>query len=139
MSLPAAPSATSVLSPAPPSSLPIQLAPISSAQVEPPISPANGVESSDLNLSPELVSLDLARRAIADREPARALDILDDYGTRFAEGALRSEATMLRIEALVAAGRRPDATRLGAAVLASAPDSPYAARVRSLIGSGATK
>jgi hypothetical protein len=140
MSLPAAPSATSALSSsAPPSSPPISLAPIASAQVEPPASATNGDDLADLNLSPELVPLDLARRAIADREQARALDILDDYDRRFPEGALRSEATMLRIEALVAAGRRPDAARLGAAVLASAPDSPYAARVRSLIGSGETK
>jgi hypothetical protein len=135
MSLPAVPPATSALLPAPPSSLPIQLAPLSSAQVDPPVSTPDGDESADLNLSPELVPLDLARRAIANREAPRALDILDDYGTRFPGGALRSEATMLRIEALVAVGRRPDATRLGAAVLASAPDSPYAARVRSLIGS----
>jgi len=139
MSLPPAPSATSALSSGPPSSLPIPLAPIAAAQVEPPASATTVDDSADLNLSPELVCLDLARRAIAAREPARALDILDDYDTRFPEGALRSEATMLRIEALIAAGRRPDAARLGAAVLASAPDSPYAARVRSLIGSGATK
>jgi hypothetical protein len=139
MSLPAAAPATSALSPALPSSLPIPLAPIATTPVEPPVSTTSDVESADLNLSPELLPLDLARRAIADREPARALDILDDHDRRFPGGALRSEATMLRIEALIAAGRRPDATRLGAAVLASAPDSPYAARVRSLIGSGATK
>jgi hypothetical protein len=44
------------------------------------------------------------------------------------------EATVLRVEALARAGDMAAARRTGDAFLASHPQSPYAARVRSLIG-----
>jgi hypothetical protein len=92
------------------------------------------LESSGAKLSPELVPLDLARRAIAAGEPRRALSILDDYDARFPGGVLRSEATMLRIELLLATGRRADAVRLAEGLLARDPNGPYAARIRSIVG-----
>jgi hypothetical protein len=50
---------------------------------------------------------------------------------------LRVEATALRIEALLRSGKRARATSLANAFLARNPKSPYAARVRALIGDGA--
>jgi hypothetical protein len=85
-------------------------------------------------LSPEIVLLDLTRKALAEGYGLRALTLLRDYDARFPDGALRSEATMLRIEALVAAGRRDEAARLGRSVIDRDPDGPYVARIRSLLG-----
>ncbi len=110
---------------------PTQAAPSSGTRLAPTL---DDVESGGMNLSPELGPLDLARRAIAAGDSGRALSLLDDYDIHFPNGALRAEGGMLRIEALLAAGRRVDATRLGLAMLADAPDSPYATRVRALIG-----
>ena len=44
------------------------------------------------------------------------------------------EATVLRVEALVRAGDRSAAARVGNAFLAGNPQSPYATRIRSLLG-----
>jgi outer membrane protein assembly factor BamD (BamD/ComL family) len=70
---------------------------------------------------------------VAAGEPARALAILDGYTARFPRGAMAPEATVLRIEALVKAGDRPAATRVADAFLATAPTSPYATRIQSLL------
>ncbi|MGH7435982.1 MAG: tetratricopeptide repeat protein [Polyangiaceae bacterium] len=85
-------------------------------------------------LSPEIVLLDLTRKALAEGYGLRALTLLRDYDARFPDGALRSEATMMRIEALAAAGRRDEAARLGRSVIDRDPDGPYVARIRSLLG-----
>jgi hypothetical protein len=94
---------------------------------EPPPAPAP-------KLAPEIVLLDLTRKALAEGYGVRALTLLRDYDARFPDGALRSEATMLRIEALVAIGRRDEAARLGHGVIDRDPDGPYVARIRSLLG-----
>jgi hypothetical protein len=117
----AAPTATRVLA-APPRVVP-RVVPPAMASVAPP------------SLSAELGSLDEARGAIATGDPARALRELDAYGARFPRGSLAQEATMLRIEALVKVGDRPAAKALADAFLAASPASPYAERVRLLIGS----
>lgn len=81
----------------------------------------------------EFPMLDQARSEIAAGEPARALSTLDDYERRFPSGGLSPEATVLRIEALVAAGDRTAATRAAQSFLQSNPTSPYARRIRSLL------
>jgi hypothetical protein len=82
----------------------------------------------------ELSWLEGARAAIGSGNPAGALSLLDRYAARFPHGAMGPEATVLRIEALRDAGDRPAAERAAAAFLAAEPRSPYAARVRSLLG-----
>ena len=82
----------------------------------------------------ELSMLDRARNALGAGEPARALSILDAYSARFPRGSMVPEATVLRIEALVRAGDRDGAQRVGSAFLVRFPRNPYAARVQSLIG-----
>jgi hypothetical protein len=81
----------------------------------------------------ELAMLEQARGALAAGDSARSLSILGRYAERFPRGAMMPEATMLRIEALVKAGDRGAATQFADAFLASDPESPYAARVRSLL------
>ena len=85
-------------------------------------------------LSLELSAIESARAALARRDYARALRLLDDYRKRFPKANLMAEATVLRIEALAASGEKQAAARLGKAFLARDPNGPYARRVRSLIG-----
>jgi outer membrane protein assembly factor BamD (BamD/ComL family) len=84
-------------------------------------------------MAAELSALDGARVALSSGDSARALSILDRYTSDFPHGALAPEATLLRIEALVAAGDGDGARRTAAAFLASHPDSPYAKRIASLL------
>lgn len=82
----------------------------------------------------ELEAIDEARGALSRGNHALASRLLDRYYARFPKPRLGAEATMLRIETLVAKGDRAGASRLGKAFLKRAPNSPYARRVRSLIG-----
>ncbi len=88
-------------------------------------------------LALELKILDRARSALARGDHALASRLLDRYAARFPKPRLQAEATVLRIETLVAQGDRAAAARFGRAFLARAPNGPYARRVRSLIGDGA--
>lgn len=85
-------------------------------------------------LSLELSAIESARAALARRDYARALSLLDEHRRRFRKANLMAEATVLRIEALAASGEKSAAARLGKAFLARDPNGPYARRVRSLIG-----
>ncbi len=110
-----------------------------SAQATPPAPGPDDVPPHDAvtpgpSLSSEILSLDLTRKALAVHDGRRALSLLRDYDARFPEGALRSEAVMLRIETLVAVDRKADAARLGREVIAGDPDGPYVARIQSLLG-----
>jgi hypothetical protein len=96
--------------------------------------PASGSTGAATDMDAELASLERARAALSSGDPARALSILDQYAARFPHAAMAPEAAVLRIEALVRAGDRPAAQRVADAFLASNPGSPYAARIRSLVG-----
>ncbi|MGA2449044.1 MAG: hypothetical protein ABTD50_10240 [Polyangiaceae bacterium] len=82
----------------------------------------------------ELSTLDQARAAVADGEPARALSILGEYSAQFPRGAMGPEAAVLRVEALLSAGDRAAAERVARAFLQNNPTSPYGPRVKSLLG-----
>ncbi len=95
------------------------------------------VVRSQPDISLEIAALDEARTALRAGRASEALRALDRYDTGFAKaGSLRVEATALRIEALLQSGKRDRATSLANAFLARHPRSPYAARVRGLVGSG---
>jgi hypothetical protein len=106
-----------------------------SRSAAPSVAAAAPTVSSSLSFSAELQSLDEARAAVAAKEPARALAILDGYHARFPRGAMAPEATVLRIEALTSAGDHAAAERVAEAFLRDNPGSPYAPRVHSLLGS----
>jgi outer membrane protein assembly factor BamD (BamD/ComL family) len=78
--------------------------------------------------------LDQARGAMDSGDPARALSMLDAYGARFPHGVMGPEASMLRIEALVASGDHSAAKRAADAFLQANPTSPYASRIQTLLG-----
>jgi hypothetical protein len=92
------------------------------------------VTGSPTTFTDELATLDSARRAIDAGDAARALSILDGYGQRFTAGVMGQEASILRVEALVKAGDRSAAERAADEFLRKNPTTPYAARVRSLVG-----
>jgi hypothetical protein len=109
------------------------------APVIAPIAVTQGARSVDVEPSvgssatAEVARLDEARAALAQGDPARALSTLEGYARRFPRGVLGPEAAVLRIEALVAAGDRPAATRAAQSFLKANPASPYAQRIESLL------
>jgi hypothetical protein len=92
------------------------------------------VTGSPATFTDELATLDSARHAIDAGDAARALSILDGYAQRFAAGVMGQEASILRVEALVKAGDRSAAERAADEFFRKNPTTPYAARVRSLVG-----
>jgi hypothetical protein len=100
-----------------------------------PASAAAPIASSESSsVHAELGTLEQARGALSAGDPARALSILDAYASSYPHGSMGPEATVLRVEALVRAGDRSAAARVGNAFLDGNPQSPYAARIRSLLG-----
>ena len=125
-----------------PASEPELAAPTAADVVEPGDSPesqptpraAVNAQSQLDTLPLELEAIDNARRALSHGNAALASRLLDRYAARFPKQRLRAEATVLRVETLIARGDRSGASRLGKAFLQNNPKSPYARRVRSLIG-----
>lgn len=85
------------------------------------------------DLAGELAAIDRARRAARGATPADALVELDDYQKRYPAGSLRNEALVVRVEALVKAGRVDDARRVAAPFLAAHPDDMASRRIRALL------
>jgi hypothetical protein len=82
----------------------------------------------------EIASIDVARKALRAGNSSGAIAELDRYEATFGRaGSLAPEATVLRIEALLARGDKARATALATAFVAAHPKSPLAARVRTLI------
>jgi hypothetical protein len=84
-------------------------------------------------LARELRSLDDARSALDRHEIADALADLDRYERTFPTGTLRTEASLLRVESLLARGDGPDARRLARELLAQDPSGPHARRLRTIV------
>jgi hypothetical protein len=83
-------------------------------------------------LEEELAMLDEARAKLAAGDEVAALASLDRYSAR--RGArLGAEATLLRLQALSAAGRSIEASRLAQKFIEANPDNPLAERARGFI------
>lgn len=83
-------------------------------------------------LAQELRSLDEARSALARADASGALTLLDRHDRAFPTGPLRTEAKMLRVEALLARGDRAAAKKLATELLARDPSGPHARRLRTI-------
>jgi hypothetical protein len=83
-------------------------------------------------LADEISRLDTVRKLLAANRAKPALAALRNYDREHPSGALRQEATLLRIEALHRAGDRERARTLAERFLAEHPDSPHAPRIRAL-------
>ncbi|AKU97743.1 hypothetical protein AKJ09_04407 [Labilithrix luteola] len=94
---------------------------------------ASPAPAAPTDLAGEIRTLEHVRNALADHDSAEALASLARYQKAFPTKILAKEASVLEIEALLAAGRRADAESRARAFLSSSEDSPYTARVRSLV------
>lgn len=84
-------------------------------------------------LTDEVRSLDAARRELSAGHARAALAALETYRARFPQGSLRTEATVLRVEALLRAGDRASAEREANDIVRAAPGTRHAARVLDLL------
>ena len=103
----------------------------------PSVVPATGSAPAKQNqgsLADEVAQLQKAKLALKGGSPAQALTELGTYAQRFPRPMLGAEATVLRIEALSQTGDKGRAKSLAEGFLAKNPNSPYAARLRSLTG-----
>jgi hypothetical protein len=87
-------------------------------------------------LDAETNLLDGARRALANGNANAALGLLADYDRAFPAGALRPEASVVRVRALLAAGDRAGAEALGRRIIAAAPKSEHADAIRKWLAQG---
>jgi len=93
-----------------------------------PDPPSPPEPTSEVGAAP-LQELHAVRRALAERDPTRALSLLDAFGARYPSSSLLEEAAVLRFDAWLAL----DASRAradGEAFLRHYPRSAYAERVR---------
>ncbi len=101
----------------------------SHAATEPAPSPSVARHSA---AAAQLAALAGVRSALAAHQPTRALSLLDDFERRFPGSQVAEEAAVLRIEALSALGRGPEARAMGLRFLRDKPGSVYGARVRAV-------
>jgi hypothetical protein len=88
-----------------------------------------------VSIADETAMLDRARRALASGSAGTALNELDAYDQRARARALSTEASVLRIEALLQTGQRASAVALAQRLLAAQPNGPHANRLRSIVAS----
>jgi hypothetical protein len=86
------------------------------------------------SLDAEVAMLDRVRASLATRDAVRALKELDAYDHASPGSALADEATVLRIDALMAHGDRTTAAMLGRRFLTAHPASPHAPHLLQLLG-----
>jgi hypothetical protein len=85
-------------------------------------------------LERETSLVDAARRSLARGDAKHALETLSGYEASFPRGALRPEASVLKVRALLGAGDRAGAEALGRRVITAAPESEHADAVRAALG-----
>jgi TolA-binding protein len=86
------------------------------------------------SLADEVKAIQRAKTALSGGNPSGALKELDAYRQEFPRGRLSQEATVLRIEALAASGNQAAAKKLGEQFLKNNEKSPYADRIKSVLG-----
>ena len=98
------------------------------------IPPAPSVQAAPkLGLAAEIKALDGARASMNGGDARAALTALDAYDREFPSGTLGQEAALLRIDALMRAGRADDARTLGHTFLAEHPSTPHKKRILTLL------
>jgi hypothetical protein len=84
-------------------------------------------------LAAELALLDRARSRLRSGDASGALAGLDAYEKNHGQGILATEATLLKIEALVLAGRKDDARTVAAPLLQRRAGDMTGDRARALL------
>jgi hypothetical protein len=105
------------------------------APVEQPLAaPAQAAMPAQVEAPNELTLIRRAMTSLRDRDPGRALTLLDEHAVRFPSGSFANERRGLHVVALCATGKLADGRREQAAFLKSSASSPIAARVRGACG-----
>jgi hypothetical protein len=89
--------------------------------------------ASSSSLSEETAALDAARTALRGARATEAIGLLDDFARRFSSGLLQPEASAVRVEALLALGDRGSAETVAHALVAAAPNTFAAHRVKAML------
>jgi hypothetical protein len=97
--------------------------------------PSSGPPLRASQLSAERAILEEARKALAQGDPARALDRLERHRRAFANPLLAEERDAMWIQALVKAGRYDEARSRGDAFRKRSPDSLFSSAVESALES----
>lgn len=87
----------------------------------------------DHSLADETSALDRARASVEAHRFAEALRLLGEYHSRFPQGRMRPEATVLRLTALIESGQHEAARALADRLLNDDTYQTYAPRIRSLL------
>jgi hypothetical protein len=85
-------------------------------------------------LAQELASVDQARSALRSGNAPAALELVSRYERSYKRPRFAPEASALRIEALIALGRRAEAARLARVFMANHPGHPLTVRLRGFLG-----
>jgi len=105
------------------------------ASATPNVAPSSSEPPPSERIPAQLQALSAIRAALAAKDPARALTLLDEFDLHNPESSLSEEVTVLRIDALTDAGRAPEAAALGGAFLKAHPRSAYGEHIRSKLKS----
>ncbi len=119
-----------------PSQVPTPIASVNRGIEAPASSAPAAASAAPDTLAQELAALDEVRSVLAAGSGARALRLLDGYAATYPKQRLGTEASALRIEALLRSGRRAEAQALGQWFLATYPRSPLASHVQNLLQTG---
>jgi hypothetical protein len=90
--------------------------------------------SPSASLDLEVTLLGAARRELAAGNAGEALRALDAYEKAATRHALAAEATLLRVRALVASGRRAEASAFVVRYTRDRPNDAYAKKLKELVG-----
>ncbi len=82
----------------------------------------------------EIALIDGARRALLRNDSGEALGLLNRHQREYPAGRLRPEAFVLRLEAMVRAGRADAARDLARKYLEKQPNGPHAESIRKIAG-----
>lgn len=96
--------------------------------------PASASDTEPSPLAREVRAIDVARRALSAGDARAALSTLDQHDRDFPNGPMRTEAEVLRVDALVASGDQAAARRLASQLLARDPAGAHARHLRSVVG-----
>jgi len=119
---------------APPAPVEVVAEPVKPSEPAPPTvrRPVPIVRDDADTLAKELALVDRARSQRTDA-PAAALQTLAEYDAQFPKGALTQEASLVRIEALLALGRRAEAETLARTLIAKDRGGLLKKRVEALL------
>jgi len=89
--------------------------------------------ASSSSLTEETAALDAARTALRGGRVTEAIALLDDCARRFPSGLLQPVASAVRVEALLALGDRASAETVARTLVAAAPKTFAAHRVKAML------